>query len=99
MTNLELRKIILPSLVVGFVAAFSMQLPLVGLVLALVATPLMLLVPVLGTTGAHVEIGFAWISLNSIFAWTAFVGYFSFLSGLALWGRQLLKAKQKEKEP
>lgn len=58
-----------------------MHVPLLGLILALLAFPLMSVFPELGQTGQHVEIGFAWIQLKSVAAWVAFLVYFSVLFG------------------
>lgn len=85
------------SLVVGVVASILMQLPFIGLLLALLAAPLMLIAPALGTTGVHVDIGFAWISLNSPFAWAAFIAYFSLLFGLILGLLHLVQTKRLKK--
>ena len=66
-------------LVSGMLCTLAMHLPFIGLLFGFLAIPLMIVFPALGETGDFVDIGSAWITLKSPFAWIAFIAYFALL--------------------
>lgn len=90
MKRLLTQGLLLKGLVFAIACVGAMHVPLLGLLFALLATPLMLAWPGMSTTGRHVEIGFAWIQIQSLTAWVTFIVYFFLLFvGVALVFRYL----------
>lgn len=84
-------KLFLKCLLFGVLVSFSMQIPFIGLLVFLPALPVAFFLPELGTTGQHVEIGFAWIILKSWLAWAAYIFYYTMLSFIIVKSFKLLR--------
>lgn len=64
------------SLIVAFILTILIPVPVIGMIPFLLALPLHLIWPELGSTGNLVEYGFAWIEIKQNWLWPVFFGYF-----------------------
>ena len=71
--------LLLVALGLGLCLTLALGLPFWGMLIGLVALPLMAVFPEFGETGGDVEVGFAWLIVGSQRAFLAFFVYYSVL--------------------
>jgi len=78
----------------------AMQVPILGMIIALAALPVFLAFPEFGRTGGDVEFGFAWLIIKSSDAHLIFILYFTVICAVLLqllWSR-VRRARQRKRE-
>lgn len=79
----ELLKNLCISLLIGFVISLGTFLPILSMLIALAAWPI-INIPGFSETGKYVEYGHFWITLKSIESWILFTVYYAILPFIIL---------------
>ncbi len=63
----------------GMITTAFIHIPILGLILYIIAFPVLDVFPYFGKSGEHIEIGFLWVIVKSQKAWLIFSIYYSVL--------------------